>query len=112
MSEIGGIPMGWIVLLFIVVYCFMLNAVMNYADRKGRDKTFWVFIGIVFSPIIATFCYSCMVNQKSTEKKESLRKNFGNGTVKQKLRKLKRKLRKNESKKKRLILLIGDMYRS
>lgn len=40
MSEIGGIPMGWIVLLFIVVYCFMLNAVMNYADRKGREKTF------------------------------------------------------------------------
>ena len=25
MSEIGGIPMGWIVLLFIVVYCFMLK---------------------------------------------------------------------------------------
>ena len=49
-----------------------------------------------------------MVNQKSTEKKESLRKNFGSETVKQKLRKLKRKLRKNESKKKRLILLIGD----
>ena len=104
MSEIGGIPMGWIVLLFIVVYCFMLNAVMNYADRKGREKTFWV--------LLLLFCYCCMVNQKSTEKKESLRKNFGNGTVKQKLRKLKRKLRKNESKKKRLILLIGDMYRS
>lgn len=34
MNEIGNIPMGWVVLLFIVIYCFMLNAVMNYADRK------------------------------------------------------------------------------
>lgn len=55
MNEIGEIPVGWAVLLFIVVYCFMLNAVMHYADRQGRDKTFWVFIGIIFSPIIAAF---------------------------------------------------------
>lgn len=55
MSEIGGIPMGWIVLLFIVVYCFMLNAVMNYADRKGREKTFWVFILYVYSSALPVY---------------------------------------------------------
>lgn len=55
MNEVGGIPTGWVVLVFIVVYCFMLNAVMHYADRKGRDKAFWIFVGIIFSPVIAAF---------------------------------------------------------
>lgn len=68
MNEIGNIPMGWVVLLFIVVYCFMLHAVMNYADRKGRDKTFWVFIGIIFSPIIATFLLSLYGESKEHRK--------------------------------------------
>ena len=27
----------------------------DYADRKGRDKTFWIFVGIIFSPVIAAF---------------------------------------------------------
>lgn len=55
MYEIEGIRIGWIFLLFIVVYSFILNAVMHYADRNGRDKTFWILIAIIFTPIIATF---------------------------------------------------------
>lgn len=55
MYEIGDIPIGWIALLFIVVYCFMLNAVIHYAERNGRDKTSWIFVAIIFSPIIAAF---------------------------------------------------------
>ena len=37
------------------IYCIALNAVMNYANRYGHDKTLWVFIAILFTPFIAAF---------------------------------------------------------
>jgi len=55
MNEIGRISIEWAVLLLIAIYCYMLNAIMNYADRNGRDKILWVFIGIIFPPLIAAF---------------------------------------------------------
>ena len=100
MSEIGGIPMGWIVLLFIVVYCFMLNAVMNYADRKGREKTFWVFIGIVFSPIIATFLLFLYGESKEHRKERIIEEDLWRRSCNEEVMKIKEVVENKVSKEK------------
>ena len=98
MSEIGGIPMGWIVLLFIVVYCFMLNAVMNYADRKGREKTFWVFIGIVFSPIIGTFLLFLYGESKEHRKERIIEEELWKRNCETEVEKIKKEAEKKRIK--------------
>lgn len=111
MSEIGGIPMGLIVLLFIVVYCFILNAVMNYADRKGRDKTFWVFIGIVFSPIIATFLLFLYGESKEHRKERIIEEELWKRNCETEVEKIKKEAEKKRIKEEEANPL-SDMYRS
>lgn len=100
MNEIGNVPMGWVVLLFIVVYCFMLNAVMNYADRKGRDKTFWVFIGIVFSPIIAAFLLFLYGESKEHRKERIIKEELWRRSCNEEVMKIKEVVENKVSKEK------------
>lgn len=100
MNEIGGIPTGWVGLVFIVVYCFMLNAVMHYADRNGRDKTFWVFIAIIFTPVIAAFLLFLYGESKEHRKERVIEEEFWKRSCNEETMKIKEVMESKVSKEK------------
>lgn len=100
MNEIGGIPIGWGVLLFIVVYCFMLNAVMHYADRSGRDKAFWVFIAIILTPVIAAFLLFLYGESKEHRKARIIEEEFWKRSCNEEVIKIKEVVENKVSKEK------------
>ena len=53
-NEYGGLTF-LVIVFFIVGFCFMINAIMRYAERNGRNKTSWMFIAIIFTPILSSF---------------------------------------------------------
>lgn len=72
MSSNDLVALGFIyVIVFLTYIIFVLNGINSYARRLGREGITWVFLGIIFTPII-TFFVLYMKGETDTHRKERI----------------------------------------
>lgn len=100
MFENLGMPIGWGVLYLGAIYCIALNAVMNYANRYGRDRTSWVFIAILFTPFIAAFLLFLYGESKEHRKERIIKEELWRRSCNEEVMKIKEVVENKVSKEK------------
>lgn len=54
-EKSGPLPLLIILAIFISFCYLVLTAIAAYAERNGHNKTFWVIMAIIITPVLAAF---------------------------------------------------------